>query len=78
MHPYVVEQLVEERQQALRHLARADGGARAARRQARDSAWRRAVGRALVAGAVAVGVPRSQRRAAQCQVATTLGFETRC
>ena len=78
MHPYVIEQLVEERQQQLRLLARADAGARAARREARDSAWRRAVGRALVAGAVTVGVPRSQRRAALCQVSTTLGLEPRC
>ena len=59
-------------------LARVDADARAVRREARDSAWRRTVGRALVAGAVAVGVPRSQRRAAQRQVTTTLGFESRC
>ena len=78
MHPYVIEQLVEERQRDLRQLARVDARARAARREARDSVWRRAVGRALVAGAVAVGVPRSQRRATQRQVTTTLGLEPRC
>ena len=78
MHPYVIEQLVEERQQALRMLARADAGARAARRQARQPSWRRALGRALVAGAVAVGVPRPQRQAAHRQVTTTLGLEPRC
>ena len=75
MHPYVIEQMVEERQRELSMLARADAGARAARRQARDSTWRRAVGRALVAGAVAIGVPRSQRQAAQRQVTTTLGLD---
>ncbi|MEA2900660.1 MAG: hypothetical protein QOH36_547 [Actinomycetota bacterium] len=78
MHPYVIEQMVEERQRELRLLAHADAGARALRSQARDSAWRRAVGRALVAGAVAVKVPRPQRRAAHCQVTATLGLESRC
>jgi|GEM_PF-4965586 len=78
MHPYVIEQLVEERQRELRLLAQADAGARAARRQARDATWRRAVGRVLVAGAVAVGVPRSQKRTAKGQVTTLLGFEPRC
>jgi hypothetical protein len=78
MHPYVIERMVEERQQELRMLARADSGARTARRQARDSAWRRTLGRALVNGAVAVRVPPSQRRAAQRQVTTVLGLESRC
>jgi hypothetical protein len=78
MHPYVIERMVEERQEELRRLALVGAGARSARRHARDSAWRRAVGRALLNGAVAVGVPRAQRRAAQRQVTTTLGFEPRC
>ncbi|HEX7276423.1 MAG TPA: hypothetical protein VF244_03545 [Acidimicrobiales bacterium] len=78
MHPYTIDRMVEERQETLRQLARADARARAARGQDRDSAWRRAVGRALVTGAVAVGVPRSQRRAAKHQVTTTLGFAPRC
>jgi len=76
MHPYAVDRMVEERQQELMWLARVDADARAIRRQAKDSAWRRLVGRALVAGAVAVGVPRPQRRAARCQVTTTLGLTT--
>ena len=76
MHPYVIERLAEERHRELHQLARADAVARAARGQARDSAWRRAVGRALVTAAVAVRVPRSQRRAAHCQVTATLGLET--
>jgi hypothetical protein len=77
MHPYVIEQMVEERQQELRRLAHVGAGARAVG-HARHEAWRRAAGRALVAVAVAVGVPRSERRAAQRQVTTTLGFESRC
>lgn len=78
MHPYVIDRMVEERQETLRHLARANACAKAVRRQTRQAPWRQTVGRALVAGAVAVGVPRSQRRAARCQVTTTLGFESRC
>jgi hypothetical protein len=77
MHPYVIERLVEERQEELRRLARVEVGARAAG-QARHAEWRRSVGRALVAVAVAVGVPRSERRAAHCRVTTTLGFEPHC
>jgi hypothetical protein len=78
MHPYVIERLMEQRHHELTQLARADALARSARRQARDSAWRRTVARALVAGAVAVGVPPSQRRDAQRRVTTTLGFGARC
>jgi len=77
MHPYVIDQLMEERQQELIRLAQVEGRARVAR-DARNSAWRRAVGRALVAGAVVVGVPRTDRRAAKRQVRTTLGFESPC
>ena len=78
MHPYVIEQMVEEQQRELQLLAGANNRARGLRRQARDSAWRRAVGRALVAGAVAVRVPPSQRRAAHCRITATLGLESRC
>jgi len=78
MHPYALDRMAEERQQELRRLALVEAAGRAARRQGRHSTWRRAVGRALVAGAVAVGVPRSQRRAAQHDITTTLGFESHC
>jgi hypothetical protein len=78
MHPYVIERLAAERHRELVQLARVDAVARTARRQARDSAWRRVVGRALVAGAVAVRVPRPQRRTAQRQVTTALGLDPRC
>jgi hypothetical protein len=77
MHPYVIDQMMNERHQELIRLAQVEGRVRAAR-DARNSTWRRTVGRALVAGAVAVGVPRSDRRAAQRQVRTTLGFESPC
>ena len=76
--PTTLDRMAEERQHEMRRLARADADVRTARRQAGRSPWRRAVGRSLVAGAVAIGVPRSQRRAAQIQVTTTLGFEHHC
>ncbi len=78
MHPYVIEQLVAARQQELRLLAGADRAARAARHHRGRPAWRRAVVRALVAAAVAVGVPPAQRRAARCEVTSRLGLEPGC
>ncbi|HVF13419.1 MAG TPA: hypothetical protein VM942_02400 [Acidimicrobiales bacterium] len=77
MHPYVIDRMMEDRHQELIRMAQLESRARAAR-PARYSPWRRTVGRALVAGAVAAGVPRSDRRAARRQVTTTLGFESPC
>jgi len=77
MHPYAIDRMVRERQEELLRLSRADRTARAARLPGLP-AWRRAAGRALVAVAVAVGVPRSGRPAAQRQARTALGFEPPC
>ena len=76
MHPYLVEQMVQERRQELLRLSEADRRVRAAR-QVRTPlrTWRRGAGRALVGLAVAVGVPRARRANARRQVASVLGLE---
>jgi hypothetical protein len=77
MHPYAVDRMVQERRQ---EVVRLRGGPRRvdAVRPDRQRAWRRAAARALVAAAIAVGVPRSRRPAAQHLVTTAFGFEPPC
>ena len=70
MHPYVIDRMVEERQQELHRLSRAD--------HARPGAWRTNASRALVAMAVRLGVPRPQRTTTRDRVVAALGFEPPC
>ena len=55
MHPYVIDQMVEERRQELHRLSRLD--------RARPRAWRMSASRALVALAVHLGGPPPERPA---------------
>lgn len=70
MHPYVIDQMVEERRQELHRLSWADHG--------RPSAWRTNASRALVAVAVRLGVPRPQRTTTRDRVVAALGLEQTC
>lgn len=73
VHPYAIDRMVQERQEELRRLRRADCCARSARR-APIPHWRRGAVRALVGLAVAVSVPRSRRRTALGEVTAILGL----
>ena len=67
MHPYAVEEMVQERLQELHRLSRAE------RASAGDIAgWRRRAGRALASLAVAVAVPRSDRATTRSRVGAAL------
>jgi hypothetical protein len=70
MNQYVIDRMVEERQQELHRLSRMD--------HARPGAWRTSASRALVALAVHLGVPRPQRTTTRHRVDAALGFETPC
>ena len=70
MHPYVIDRMVEERQQELHRLSRLEPD--------RPGAWRTNASRALVALAVRLGVPRPQRTTARDRVVAALGFEPPC
>ena len=74
MHPYAIDQMVEERRQELHRLARLDAGAR----RLSVGAWRRRVGRALAALAVAVGVPEPHRLATRRRVDAALDLNPNC
>ena len=79
MHPYVVDRMVRERQEELARQAHADRSVRAACRTAAGvPAWRRGAGRALMALAVAVAVPRSRRRTTRRAVVSALGPAPPC
>jgi len=69
MDSYAVEELVQERQAEIRRLRGLD------RPGPGMWAWRRRAGRALVALAVSVGVPRSHRRTARCRLGALLGLD---
>lgn len=75
MHPYVVDRLIRDHQQDLARL-RADGphGNRVGGDAVPVGQWRRRLGRALLAGAVTVGVPRGARRPARQSVTALLGL----
>ena len=70
MHPYVIDRMVEERQQELHRLSRLD--------HAGPGAWRTNASRALVALAVRLGVPRPQRATARDRLVAALGHEAAC
>jgi hypothetical protein len=70
MHPYAIDQMVQERRQELLRLRGTDRGVGSPREE-RPPARRRA----LVAVAVAVGAPWSRRRAARRVVTAPLGVE---
>ena len=70
MNQYVIDRMVEERQQELYRLSRMD--------QSRPGAWRANASRALVALAVRLGVPRTQQTKARERVVAALGLEPRC
>ena len=70
MHPYVIDRMVEERQQELHRLSRLD--------HAGPGALRTTASRALLALAVRLGVPRPQRTTARDRVVAALGFEPPC
>ena len=70
MHPYVVERMIEERQQEVGRMRRATG--------TWIPAWRQRAGRALVALGVVVAVPPARRRTATRQAASVLGLEPPC
>jgi hypothetical protein len=70
MHPYVIDRMVEERRQELHRLSRLD--------HAGPGAWRASASRALVAVAVRLGVPASQRPTARDRVVAALGFDPPC
>ena len=74
MHPYVIDQMIQERRQELARLAR--GAPPATARGVHP--WRKRAGRALVAIAAAVAVPRPKRRTARCRATTALGFDPPC
>jgi hypothetical protein len=77
MHPYVVEQLVEDRRRELgrlRHPGPGDGSGRLPGRPEAVGAWRRRASRALLGVVVALGVPRGGRAPARQSVATLLGL----
>lgn len=67
MHPYAIDRMVDERRQELYRLSRLDS--------ARPGTWRTTAGRALVAMAVHLGVPRGQRRTARDRAVAVLGFD---
>lgn len=74
MHPFAIDEMIQERRQELARLARVappttEYGVRP---------WRRRAGRALVALAAVVAVPRPSRRTARCQATTALGFDPPC
>lgn len=70
MHPYAIDRMVEERGQELYRLSRLD--------HASPGRWRARAGRALVAMAVSLGVPRPQRANARDRVVAALGFDPQC
>ena len=68
MHPYVVDRLVQERQQEVRRLRRRNGSGDDV------AAWRRRAGRALLSLTVAVGVPRARRTPVRGSASALLGL----
>ena len=70
MNQFVIDRMVEERQQELHRLSRMD--------HTRPGAWRTNASRALVALAVRLGVPGPQRTTARERVVAALGFEPPC
>ncbi len=74
MHPYVMEEMVQERHNELLRQRRAD--AQATRYGVPP--WRRRAGLALASLAVTLGVPRSDRPATRRQVGDALCFDPPC
>ena len=70
MNQYMIDRMVEERQQELYRLSRMD--------HARPGAWRPNASRALVTLAVRLGVPGPRRTTARERVVAELGLEARC
>ena len=70
MNQYVIDRMVEERQQELHRLSRMD--------HPTPGAWRTNASRALVTLAVRLGVPRPQRTTTRDRVVAALGFEPPC
>ncbi len=71
MHPYAVEEMVQERLEEMHRLSHTD---QAGRPEALPG-WRRRAGGALASLAVAVAVPRSDRETTRSRVGAALTID---
>ena len=71
MHPYAIDEMVEERRAELQRQRHADRGGVVTG----IPGWRRRAGRALASLAVAVAVPRSDRENTRGRVGAALSID---